>query len=114
MKQKVPIEDVCSILEIPVSSWAVKGHLNSEQANLALEEFKAIAKKQKIILSKKYHPDKIGGDEEKLKEINATIDLVMKLKITILKPKPQNITFHFNVSSNNNSTSSASFFHFRY
>lgn len=123
MERKVTIEEVCSILEIPVSSYAVKEHMSSEQAKVALEEFKAIVKRQKVVLSKKHHPDKPNGDEEKLKRINATVDLVMKLEITILKQKPKTVVFrsYYNPSghpfenpdANDNSTSSGTFFRFK-
>lgn len=45
----------------------------------AIEELQIILKKQKRILAKKYHPD-IGGDEEKYKEINSTLDKLFEIK----------------------------------
>ncbi len=94
--QKVRIDDVCRILEIPVSSYGLDEHMSKEKAEKALQDFKDLVKKQHRVLAKKYHPDKTGGDDEKIKEINATIDLVMKLEITrVQQPRPQNVHFHF-------------------
>lgn len=116
-QQKVPIEDVCKVFEIPISSWAVRGHLSVEQARTALEEFKAIVKTQRKMLAKKYHPDKTGGDDTRIKKINAMYDVVMKLEITVLRqrPQPHTIKFHFssNPFSNDSSTESSNFFRFR-
>lgn len=95
MEKKVPIEDVCKILEIPVSFWIVEKSMSSEQAKVALGEFKDIVKNQRKVLAKKYHPDMPRGDELKMKVINDMVDIVMKLEITVLKPKPQKIKFHF-------------------
>lgn len=111
-QQKMSIEVICNILEIPVSSYGLNERMSKEQAEKALQDFKDLVKKQWRILAKKYHPDlPSSGDYElnRMKEVNATIDLIMKLKITQMKPKPPIMKFHFHSSggfSGNNTTSS--------
>jgi len=105
-QKQVPIEDVCKILEIPLSSWKLIGKMSVEQARINLEEFKTIVKKQKRILAKKYHPDKTGNeDDTKIKEVNNVIDLVMKLEITVMQRKPQPTQFRFHSFTSDASTS---------
>lgn len=117
-QQKMRIEDICRILEIPVSSYGLNGNMPKEIAEKALQNFKDIVKKQHRILAKKYHPDlpSSGEHEEmKMKEINATIDLIMKLKITKTKPPAPTMQFHFHSHSfggstwTNNSTTDSAF-----
>lgn len=98
-QKPVRIEDICRILEIPVSAYGLNERMQKEDAEKALQSFKNIVKKQHRMLAKKYHPDKTGGDDEKIKEINATIDLIMKLKIQKMpQPRRQTMQFHFHSS----------------
>jgi len=107
-QKQIPIEEICRILEIPMSSWGLVGNLNAEQAKLKLEEFQALVKEQKKILSKKYHPDKTGNeDDTKIKEINNIIDKVMELKILIQrKPTPRFFRYTINPSGATDSAAS--------
>ena len=111
MQQKqVHKNEICKILEIPVSSWKIEGQPTKKVAMKRLEEFKILAKKQHHMLVKRYHPDlpKNGDkEEEKLKKINAIMDIVKKLKIIEPKPTPRHVIFHGGVfhSFGNTSTS---------
>jgi len=90
--KKLP--ELLKILEIPETSCKLlynqgKG-LSFETASLYLQELQKQVLKQRKILAKKYHPDirnKLEG-ENKLKEINAAVDQIQKLRIdkTISKP----------------------------
>ena len=100
----VRIEDICRILEIPVSKYGLNERMPKEHAQKVLQDFKDLVKKQHRVLAKKYHPDKTGGDDEKIKEINATIDLIMKLEIQRIPQRRQKMQFHFH--SSNSTTSS--------
>jgi len=120
-QKKVPIEEVCRVLELPVSSWKLNPKMSIEQAQQFVEEFKAMVKKQRKVLAKKYHPDKTGGDDTRIKQINNMVDVVMKLEITRVqrRPQPQNIRFHFSSnpfggSSSDSTSSSGSFGGFRF
>jgi len=113
-QQTMSIEVICNILEIPVSSYGLNERMPKEQAEKALQDFKDLVKKQHRVLAKKYHPDLPSSEEFELgrmKEINATIDLIMKLKITRMKPKPPVMQFHFHSSGgfSGNSTNASSF-----
>ena len=109
--QKVPIEEVCRILELPVSSWTLQRDMSVEQAQQSIDDFKNLVKTQRRELAKKYHPDKTGGDDSKIKQINNMVDIVNKIEITKMQRKlqPQNIRFHFssNPFGNSNSTTSS-------
>lgn len=94
-QKQIRIEDICNLLEIPVSYYGLNERMPKEQAEKALQDFKDLVKKQHRVLAKKYHPDKTGGDDEKIKEINAIIDLIMKLKITKVQRREPKMTFHF-------------------
>ena len=58
-------------------------------------------KKAFRILAHKYHPDKVGGDEQKFKEINFAYQEIMKVrKNTSFQPQPMRgytvtYTWHF-------------------
>jgi len=109
-QQKVPIEEVCRILELPVSVWKLNPKMGVEQAQSFVEEFKELVKKQRKILAKKYHPDKTGSDDSRIKQINNMVDIVMKLEITAQRrQRPQNIRFHFTSASGGNSTASSGY-----
>lgn len=115
MEKQVRIEDLCCILEIPVSSYGLSSVMPKEQAEEALQDFKDLVKKQHRVLVKKYHPDlPSSGDfeESRMKEVNGAVDLIMKLSITRVKQKPvaQNVHFHFSQNPFfNDSTTSANF-----
>ena len=110
------IEDICSILELPVSSYGLDERMSKDEADKALQDFKDLVKKQWRVLAKKYHPDLPSSGEAELarmQEINATIDIIMKLKITKIaqKPRPQNVQFHFTSQNpfGDNSTTSGTY-----
>lgn len=121
MEKQVGIDTICAILEIPVSSYGLSSVMQKEEAEKALQDFKDLVKKQHRILVKKYHPDLPSSgeyEEERMKEINNIIDLVMQLKITLIqRPQPVQFHFHSNMGSfyNTSTTSGTSgTFHFRY
>jgi len=124
MQNQIKIEDICNILEISPNSYGLHGNMQKEEAEIALQDFKGIVKKQHRVLAKKYHPDlPSSGESElaKMKEINSTIDLIMKLKITRVAPKSQNIHFirrqgfgGMTWSNNSSSTSSSNFNEFKF
>jgi hypothetical protein len=62
----------------------------------ALEQmklFKKLVRKQKRVLSRKYHPDKPGGNLEKMKAVNNVVDYIQTLVIE--PPRPQPVFFRF-------------------
>lgn len=77
----ISLEQALDILEIKDKSIILKMHnaKSFEEAEKVVEELHAMANKQKKKLAKIYHPD-IGGDEEKLKQINMIVDLILKVK----------------------------------
>lgn len=103
MGQKpIHIHEILTILELPLSSWKLNGALPPpDQANVILNTFKKLIKKQHRVLVKKYHPDlpKNGEKEEmRMKQINAMIDLVMQLKIQVMR-RPQPIVRYYTFRS---------------
>lgn len=85
------IGKMCQLLEIPLRSWKFNNGMSFEDAQNFLIEFKEKVKKQRKELAKKYHPDKTGGDDARIKEINNVVDLVMKLEIKKQVQRPVNI-----------------------
>lgn len=91
---------VLSFIELPYQE-ALKG----------LNSFKSMVLKKKKELAKRYHPDK-GGDEERMKEINQAIDLLMTLEMVQARPVRQyytvfqNCWFSDNTAATSNSTGS--------
>lgn len=80
------INEICEVLELDISVWKLSNKkLTVEQAKLELQIFKDLVKRQRKTLAKKYHPDKTGGDDTKIKEINNVVDAVMELSIHIKK-----------------------------
>jgi len=118
MQQKVHINDILTTLELPMDSCKLMSARSPEEAKGILIEFKALVKKQHRILVKKYHPDlPVNGDkeEEKIKQINAMIDVVNNLKIHRVPPKPQRVTVRFYRSTgfaSSGSSTSSNFYSF--
>lgn len=88
-KKRISIEEAFNILQLEDRSILAKmaSAKKYEDACTALEEMKEIIKKQKRILSKKYHPD-VGGDAEKFKEMIELTDALLDLKVQIRRPQP--------------------------
>jgi len=63
-------------------------HGEVKAANKKLDKIKVIVRKRRRHLAKKYHPDKNGGGDEKIKEINALIDMLLKTRI-VAPPRPK-------------------------
>jgi hypothetical protein len=82
--------------------------MSFEDVQNFLIEFKEKVKKQRKELSKKYHPDKTGGDDAKIKEINNVVDLVMKLEIKKQIQRPVNVRIYTTFTSNSTNTGSSS------
>jgi hypothetical protein len=60
---------------------------NYEIAKQVIEDLHSLVRRQRKLLSKKYHPD-IGGDEEKLKIINNVCDKLLNINVQIVQPQP--------------------------
>ena len=81
-------------LELPHSIVDfVPGHASLQQAVSRLDTFKGKIRKQKRLLSKKYHPDVGECNLAKMKEINSIVDALLKLRIE--PPRPQNVIIKF-------------------
>lgn len=87
--KQLTFEQAFDILQLKNKNILVKmaNAKKYEDACTALEEMKEIIKKQKRILSKKYHPD-VGGDAEKFKEMIELTDALLDLKVQIRRPQP--------------------------
>ena len=69
--------EVMRILELPM----LKVHCQSD-----LEDLKKVIRAQRKALAKKYHPDKVKGEEERMKIINNLCDILLKAKLQIRQP----------------------------
>lgn len=58
-----------------------------EEAQQKLKSFQEEAKKSFKDLSRKYHPD-LGGDEEQMKALSAAYDEIKKIRIQPPQPQP--------------------------
>lgn len=58
-----------------------------EEAAKRFEELKAIAKKKYRELALQYHPDKNGGGDDKIKELNDAYDIFKKLELRPPAPR---------------------------
>lgn len=119
-KQQLHVNEISSTLELPNDVWKLDERMSVDQAQRVLDEFKVLVKKQHKVLAKKYHPDLPGNgekEESRMKEVNAMIDVIMNLKITLLRPKVMhNFESHFRPFSNgfSDNTSTANSFTFRF
>ncbi len=99
MNKQIDIFALIKLLEIPTSKIDfLKTLFNKgtyQGAVYGLQELKKSAKKQRRILSKKYHPDLASGNAELMKEINAAVDILLQLKIEPPRPQPMVIVFQF-------------------
>ena len=117
--QKVHIHKILKILELPPDSWKLMNAKSFEEAKMILVNFKALVKKQHRILVKKYHPDLPANgekEEDKIKQINAMIDVVKGIKLHQAPPQPQMIkirVFRTNTfTGTSNSTTATNFYNF--
>jgi len=97
-QNKIHIDKVLTTLELPLDSFKLMSAKSAEEAEMILQKFKALVKKQHHILVKKYHPDLPANgevEELKMKQVNAMIDIVKQLKITKSRPRPQKVTVRF-------------------
>ncbi len=82
---------IMSTLELDPKAWPFHSPLlSAAHAEELLDKFKEHVKKQRRILAKKYHPDVSKDPEEgleRLKEINAMVEFVMRLRVNI-QPRP--------------------------
>ncbi len=65
--------------------------LDYHNALIGLRDFKKAVEKQRRILSKIYHPDKQGGDLEKMKAINEATNILLALRI---QPPQRTVVIH--------------------
>ena len=87
MQPQPDINDVLRVVELsPAVLSFIK--LPYKQAVQGLNDFKGFIQKKKKELALRYHPDK-GGDEERMKEINHAIDLLMSLEMVQARPVMQ-------------------------
>jgi|GEM_PF-3360581 len=80
-----------------------------EQLSKAFDEFKKIVKQRYLAKAKRLHPDKVNGDQEKMKDLNAAYDLFKKLKIERPRPQPRVVIVHnfgssFDTATNTSTT----------
>lgn len=71
-------DSILDFLTIPTSQDTLK---------FSIDHLKWLVKIQRRRLAKKYHPD-IGGDPERMKEINDACDLLMKIEVEMTPPMP--------------------------
>jgi len=72
MVRTIEMDDsVLEFLTVPTTRNALE---------FSIDRFKEMVKKQRKKLSLKYHPD-IGGNPERMKEINGACDLLLKLQL---------------------------------
>lgn len=93
-KQDLNILELIALLEISESSLGFL-KVDYQTAVLGLPKFKDIVRKQRRLLTKKHHPDLMGGDSELMKNINAATDLLLKIEIQQPKPQPRVIIVQF-------------------
>lgn len=97
MKKQINLSELVSAIELPLSCLDfIK--LDYQNALEGLDEFKKLVKKQRRILSTKYHPDKPGGDADKMKAVNNVVDFLLTLRIEPPVPVHQTI-FVWNYSN---------------
>ncbi len=83
-----------SILEMPEHCLSFL-QVDYHNAVAGLPEFKKTVKQQYRRLALQYHPDKNNGCDKRMKEINATVDFLLQLKIEPPRPQPVRIVFQF-------------------
>lgn len=89
MRQQIDLIALITVLEMPKSCLDFLA-LDYQAAVSGLQGFKAAVKKQRRLLAIQYHPDKEDGNDKRMKEINAAVDLLLKLAIE--RPQPQSRT----------------------
>jgi len=104
MKSAYTWDELLEIFELKPEQ-AVMPHrsMGVSEANQALAKAKEVFRKQRRKLAKKYHPDRPGGNLEKLQLINAILDQIEKIKI-VPRPRPA-----FQFSWTNVTTGSATY-----
>ena len=109
MQKNININDLFKMLEIDLDfQRQFEGIATYEKAVIKLDKIKELVKKQRRVLSKKYHPDVCADGEEKMKEINNLIDTVMKMKVNIQSPQPVMYRYYTYNTYNSYATSSTS------
>lgn len=88
MRHQINIFQLVSALDMPASVLDfIK--LDYQSALAGMKEFKRLVRKQRRILSTKYHPDRPGGDVKKMKAVNNVADYLLMLVIE--PPRPQSV-----------------------
>ena len=107
MQPQPDINDVLRVVELPPAVLSfIK--LPYKQAVQGLDDFKTFIQKKKKDLALIHHPDK-GGDEERMKEINQAIDLLMTLEVAQMRPRSvmqYYSVFAYNYTTDTSATSS--------
>ena len=110
-QQNLNIDNALKILELPTTTFLPVAHAESpQQAQQELKIFQDTIKKQRKILSKKYHPDVYDGNDDKIKQINNIVDFIKTMKIMV-RPRPVVQVFHhvFTSHYNHSTTTSTSY-----
>jgi hypothetical protein len=102
------INQALDILELAHSTFDVMSAPNSNLAAKKLNDFKDLVKKQRKLLTKKYHPDLPDGNQEKMKLINNVVDELLKIQIQIQRPVQVVYTHVFYSNGNGNYSDSTS------
>ena len=107
MNKQINILGLIALLEMPESCLNFL-KVDYQTAISGLDEFKGVVKKQRRLLAIQYHPDKEYGSNERMKEINAAVDLLLMLRIERPRPQPRVIVFQFGgFASTTSATSTA-------
>lgn len=70
---------------------------NQNSLKSSIDHLRSMVEKQRRRLAKKYHPD-VGGNLERMKEINDACDLLMKIEVVPPRPRPSPGSWDFNFS----------------
>lgn len=91
MKQQVTVNELCEIFEIDPAELPDMCNIKSyEDAVRKVRIFKNIFRKQRKKLAMRYHPDKTGGDHDKLALINTMFDRIMTVRAVRHEPVFEN------------------------
>lgn len=107
-RQQRTINALCFLGLFEVFDREFRMAQSPQQAQAAIDSVKEAAKQKGKELAKKHHPD-LGGDIEKMKEVNEAISEIKMIQLVPLQPPPrpqpvmrqQVIIINFNNSSVN-------------
>lgn len=91
------LTDLCTLISILEMPERYLSFLQADYHNAitGLPGFKKTVKQQYRRLALQYHPDKNNGNDRRMKEINAAVDLLLQLRIEPPRTQPVRIVFQF-------------------